>query len=265
MIELSRRPYAYGTSHRLDEVVVDRGDGTRVTMLRKDLGPAEKPEFLHDPRRERVAYQILGRAGLGTPACHESGEDWLLIEKVDGLELWQLGELETWVDVARWLARLHARFADELPVADGLLMYDSAFFEVWPERAVRKHPMLARLVADYGAVIEVLNRQPPTFIHGEFYASNVLVAGARVAPVDWEMAGIGPGVLDVAALLSGWSDEQRTAIVAGYGAVPAEALAAARLHIAMQWLGWSPGWTPPPEHARDWLAEALAAAQDLGI
>jgi thiamine kinase-like enzyme len=86
-----------------------------------------------------------------------------------------------------------------------------------------------------------------------------------VAPVDWEMAGIGPGVLDVAALLSGWGDEQRSAIVAGYGVVPAEALAAARLHIAMQWLGWSPGWTPPPEHARDWLAEALGAARELGI
>ena len=265
MIELSRTPYAYGTSHRLDEVVIERDDGTRVAMLRKDLGPAERPEFLHDPRRERLAYRILDGAGLGTPACHDSGEDWLLIEKIEGVELWQVGELETWVGVARWLARLHSRFADELPAGDGLLMYDRAFLEVWPERAVSKHPTLAPVAARYGEVIDILSRQPRTFIHGEFYASNVLVGAGRVAPVDWEMAGIGPGVLDVAALLSGWGGDQRATILAGYGAVPADALAASRLHVAMQWLGWSPGWQPPPEHARDWLAEALAAARELGI
>ena len=265
MIEVSRKPYAYGTSHRLDEIVVDRGDGSLMTMLRKDLGPAEKPEFLHDTRRERLAYEILGGAGLGTPACYDSGEDWLLIEKIDGVELWQIGELETWVDVARWLARLHARFADDLPVADSLVMYDAAYLAVWPERAVWKHPTLAPIVARYPHVIDVLNRESPTLIHGEFYASNILVGRDRVAPVDWEMAGIGPGVLDLAALLSGWSDDHRLTIQAGYGVAAAEALAAARLHIAMQWLGWSPGWTPPPEHARDWLAEAFSAARELGI
>jgi hypothetical protein len=25
-------------------------------------------------------------------------------------------------------------------------------------------------------------------------------------------------------------------------------------------LGWSSDWTPPPQHARDWLAEAAALA-----
>jgi len=36
-------------------------------------------------------------------------------------------------------------------------------------------------------------------------------------------------------------------------------------HLALQWLGWSADWTPPPEHARDWLVEALAAAERLGL
>jgi hypothetical protein len=265
VIELSRKPYAYGTSHRLDEVVIEDRSGARTTMLRKDLGAAEKPEFLHDPRRERQAYEVLAGAGLGTPACQESGDGWLLLEKVDGVELWQLGELDSWIEVARWLSRLHSRFDAALPVAEALLSYDAGFFRIWPERAAAKHPTLSPLVAGYDRVVEILTRQPLTFIHGEFYASNVIVAPSRVAPVDWEMAGIGPGVLDVAALLSGWGDAQRASILAGYGVVPDEALAAARLHIAMQWLGWSPGWTPPPEHAKDWLTEALHAAHELGI
>ncbi|CAA9480570.1 MAG: hypothetical protein AVDCRST_MAG30-771, partial [uncultured Solirubrobacteraceae bacterium] len=43
-----------------------------------------------------------------------------------------------------------------------------------------------------------------------------------------------------------------------------DALEAARLVVAVGWLGWSPGWTPPPEHAQDWLAAALDAAERIG-
>ena len=39
----------------------------------------------------------------------------------------------------------------------------------------------------------------------------------------------------------------------------------ARLHIAIQWLGWSPEWTPPPEHARDWRAELPRLAERVGL
>ena len=114
-------------------------------------------------------------------------------------------------------------------------------------------------------MIEILSRLPRTLIHGEFYASKVLIAGDRVAGVDWEMSGVGPGVLDLAALVTGWEGDYRGAILAGYGDVSHEALDAAQLHLAVQWLGWSADWTPPPEHARDWVAEALQAAERLGI
>jgi hypothetical protein len=39
----------------------------------------------------------------------------------------------------------------------------------------------------------------------------------------------------------------------------------ARLHLAVQWLGWSPDWTPPAEHAHDWYAEAVATAETLAL
>jgi len=114
-------------------------------------------------------------------------------------------------------------------------------------------------------VVDILTTLPVTFVHGEFYPSNVMVDGKRIAPVDWEMAGIGPGVLDLAALVTGWAQPQRDAIISAYGNVSPEALSAAEVHLAMQWLGWAAGWVPPAEHARDWLAELGLAAERLEL
>lgn len=98
-----------------------------------------------------------------------------------------------------------------------------------------------------------------------------------MAPVDWEMAALGPGLVDLAALVAGgWSDEQRTAIAQAYfEAMPpprarawddfARALDYCRLHLAVQWLGWSPDWSPPRAHAQDWLGEAVRLAEGLGL
>ena len=268
MIQSARTRYAYGTSHHLDLLHLVLADGRSLEALRKDLTPVGrvvKPDFLHDPRREVEAYRILAGAGLGTPACYDAGEHWILLERVPGIELWQVGELETWVAVAQWLSRLHGRFAAETPTNNRLIRYDGPYFRLWPERVRHAHPALAQALTGYERVIEILTAEPRTLVHGEFYASNVLVAEERIAVVDWETAGIGPGVLDLAALVTGWPDEQRASIIAGYGEVPDAALAAAELHLAIQWLGWSLGWTAPPEHARDWLNEALAAAKRLGL
>jgi thiamine kinase-like enzyme len=143
---------------------------------------------------------------------------------------------------------------------------------------------MERLSRNYDRVVQHLTALPTTFIHGEFYASNVLVqeiAGEelRVCPVDWEMAAVGPGLIDLAALTSGgWTAEEKTALALTYHAAlrPRDerspepeaflvALDYCRLHLAVQWLGWASGWSPPPEHAQDWLGEALGLAGKLGL
>ena len=131
--------------------------------------------------------------------------------------------------------------------------------------------------------MERLASLPPTFLHGEFYASNVIVpeqAGEqRVCPIDWELAAVGPALLDLAALVTGgWAQEQRDAIAGAYwDALTApdlvagsqqefrEALDCALLHLCVQWLGWAEGWTPPAEHRHDWLGEGIALAERLGL
>ena len=124
---------------------------------------------------------------------------------------------------------------------------------------------------------------PTTLIHGEFYASNIVINDSenppRVCPIDWERAAIGPGLIDLAALTAGnWSEQFKVEMAMAYRD---ELLCAGsyspsmhellrgvnlcRLHLAVQWLGWSADWTPPKDHRQDWLAEAVYAASQLSI
>ncbi|MCW2964545.1 MAG: hypothetical protein JWO17_1797 [Actinomycetia bacterium] len=270
---VERSPSPYRTSFPLEELRVELADGTRLQLVRKDLRRSAlgaiahrvKPEFLHDPGREIEAYRLLAGRRLGTPAYYGAGRGWILLEKVPGVELAQVGELEAWRRAARWLARLHATFAVTPPSSRLLLDHDAAYYRLWPQRAAARAPEVSWIAARYEPVVERLVALPKTLIHGEFYASNILVAGERVAPVDWEMAAVGAGLVDLAALVTGWTGEERAAILAAYSGVDDLALAACRLHLALQWLGWSADWTPPPAQAYDWLGEVRETAERLGL
>lgn len=302
---LTRRPSAYRTSFPLEEVDVELDDGKIVPILFKNLSRRAlsedvrraKPEFLYDPLREIDAYRnVLTPAGLGTAACYGAIVDpaadryWLFLERVSGQELYQIGDLAIWEQAARWLAGFHTRMAADTQRLAGqvpLLICDTPYFRQWLERA-RAFAGPARhrldwLAERYEAVVERLAILPATLIHGEFYASNVLVqqtrAGLRVCPVDWEMAAVGPGLIDLAALTAGkWAGPAKAAMAAAYraGLVDAgvdpgtdesfqTALNCCRLHLAMQWLGWAPEWSPPAEHSHDWLGEALRLAEQLAL
>jgi aminoglycoside phosphotransferase (APT) family kinase protein len=113
-------------------------------------------------------------------------------------------------------------------------------------------------------------------VHGDLFPSNVLVDGPRVAVVDWELAGIGPALRDLAALVSGrWTAERRRALAIAYREQAASAgpvddletlahdLDLASLHLALCRLGSDPGWTPPVEHRHDWFGEAMSLARRI--
>jgi Ser/Thr protein kinase RdoA (MazF antagonist) len=307
VLGLTRRPYRYATSAPLEELHVDLGDGAEMNLILKDLSRdrmigeagATKPEFLHQPEREVETYRrILAPAGIG-PRCVAAVAEpdppryWLLIEKVPGVELWQIGELAIWEEVARWLGDFHAGFAgriDEVRAANPhLLDLSAAWFRSWRDRALDRlghsddprAPELERALHAYDDVAGALGALPRTFVHGELYPSNVLVVRGeppRICPVDWEMASTGPGLIDLAALVGGWKEDERRRLGAAYlegrGApavgsreetVLEQDLARCRLALALQWIGWSADWRPPAEHAHDWLGEALELTRELGL
>lgn len=301
--ELQRKPSPYASTFPLEEVYVRFEDQTELSLVLKDLSPASasaiKPSFLYDPRREIETYRsILAPRRLGTAVCYAAVADdarqryWLVLEKVAGVELYQCGDVRMWQAAARWLAELHVRTkteSDSLAWSAPLLRHSAAFYAGWMDRAqanardADRLEALHHLARGYRAVLDRLTSLPSTLIHGEFYASNVLVQplheGLRVCPIDWEMVSLGPGLIDLAALTAGsWSESARQAIVKAYREALADlgdrtlperdfdlALECCRLQLALQWLGWSPAWHPPLEHARDWLAVALDAAARLGL
>jgi aminoglycoside phosphotransferase (APT) family kinase protein len=261
-----------------------------------------RPAFLRDPCREIAVYRdVLGVEPLGTPVCYGAAIDrgagrfWLFLERFEGRELYRVGDFEIWKTAARWLARFHTTFSgrrEKLAETNAhLLVYDGNHFRRWMHRAREfvqsddrsRAAAVAWLSERYEAVVERLLEMPCTLIHGEFYASNVLAqetpAGLRICPIDWEMAGWGPPAIDLAALVSGdWQPAQVTTLADEYAAAWAsrggqpvdrprlhETIACCRLHLAVQWLGWSRNWRPPREHARDWLAEALTSAEQLDL
>ena len=304
LVDVRRSAGQYSSSFAIEDVELVFADGTTAALVLKDLGPhallAEaarvKPPFLFDPRREIETYRhVLGPHDLGAPAMIGAEADdaerryLLLLEKVNGVPLWQAGDPEAWRAAARWQAATHARLAghaEALAAPARLLRYDEPYYARWRDRA---EAALAResdgaearrLLRVYEAAIPRLLGLPRTFIHGEFHASNVLVeplpAGWKITPVDWEMAALAPGLMDLADLTAGkWTPAERQAMAEAYRDAPgargataspdfARELEYCRLHRAVQWLAWSTEWSPPREHAQDWLGEALRVCETLG-
>lgn len=275
--------FPYATSHRIDQV--------GPTLLRKDLSPeallgdapVTKTSSEHDPRREPAVYTaLLRRAGIG-PECVAAGEDWILIERLPAHVLWQVGEPAVWIAVARWLASMHRRLAQLNTDGVPLLRYDTTLAADRADRAQRCG--LPRSVFDaHSRAAQLLDELPATLIHGELYPSNVLVGSLEseawvegfansvdVWPIDWELAGIGSALLDVAALTSGWPCAHPTKVAmqrAYFEAAESTSswqdwsvtLRAAELCICVQWLGW-PQWEAPPNQRHDWLGEAIDLAR----
>lgn len=300
-------PSELQSSCRIDDVRLTLSDGRTLMFILKRLDPHGwlsdarriRPRQYYRAERELIVYRdFLSRVPLNTAAyygCASSDADGrvlLLLEKVEGLELYQQGDLYVWCLAARWLANFHIHFAssnwaDWQPC---LAQYDENFYLRWLDRAehninCRKTNATASdvacelagdVVAECRGTIAELLALPVTLLHGEFFPSNILVrpiAGVDgICPIDWETAAIGPGQFDLVQLTSGnWSAEDRKAIEESYvdAAIAAGAmlerpawdntLRLCRLHNAMRWLAWSKDWIPPAEHQNDWLGEAQRA------
>ncbi len=310
---LERRISEYCSSYIIEELDVTFEDGMTLQLIFKDLSKAAlltnagyiKPAFFYNPLREIDTYRrVLSQHKLGTAACFGAFVDpeeklyWLFLERVRPVLLWQMGDMDIWGETARWLAGMHSYLVRETEIRESqhlahLINYDERFYRRWIDRAVQfiregdTSPVheattdIGWLAARYDRVIAHMLSLPVTVIHGEFFASNILLDIGhdhfRICPVDWEMAAVAPGLVDLAGLTSGnWTATQKNTMArAYYDALPDSSpekcgwrrflinLEYCRLHQAVQWLGWAPGWTPPPEHAQNWLKEAMRCAKRL--
>jgi Ser/Thr protein kinase RdoA (MazF antagonist) len=298
VVDLRRRAFAYETSFAIDELGATLEDGSSLRLLVKDVSPAglsagavvAKPGDLIEPEREISVYRDL-LAGtslaaprfLGASVDREEGRWWLFLEHVEGEVLTDVGEIETW----RQAAAEAAHFASVTLRSDAqsrLLVNRDARWNATridaalailgdaPEDSSRL--LAERLRPRREALLEHLDQLPRAFVHGELYPSNVVIESdpsspPRVAVVDWELAGVGPFALDLAALISGWGREDALSMCGAFHqSMPAgesptatldeltRAVDLCGLSLALQWIGWAPGWDPPEDHRHDWVAEA---------
>jgi hypothetical protein len=298
---VERRRSPYRSSHPLELLTIRTIHGRRTELVFKDLSPAvldgaaraAKAEALGPSWRELDVYRdVLSGAADGVPArrgehrIERDGRYWLFLEPIVGAELYTVGEFHVWVAALESVARLHETL-DLAPRPASLARYDEHFFARWPDRAVEfavanDRALLRRIAGRYAGVLDRLRQLPVAIVHGDLYPANVMIRSGearrnQVVVLDWESAGIGPPLLDVATLTAGsWTGVQRDRLALAYrGAMPVTArpdlaqflvdLDCCRLHVALQWLGWSQTWTPPPEHRHDWTSEARAAAERLEL
>jgi aminoglycoside phosphotransferase (APT) family kinase protein len=314
IVDLRSWPLPYASSFLIDEVTVRFDDGAILELVCKGTGKAAmlpearriKPRFIHHPLREIATYEwILAPLTVGAPRFYGSvvnrqrGDYWLFLERIRGVPLTEVGDFAVWRHACAWLGAVHGRLARDPGLAEAralvpLVRYDRETAHVWMDRA-RQHleadiarprslrRRIASLALRYGAFLDEFVALPSGFVHGEFFAANVLVEtsviGQPVRPVDWELAGMGPLLMDLASLTAGsWTEDERAEMAASYRAAAGQespassapgdfmrALECCRLQLAVQRLGWARQWTPPATHRQDWLGEALGAADRLGL
>jgi hypothetical protein len=298
---LRREASPFATVSCAEVLSISLADGARTSVFLKHLGPeqADHPDKQCRDREVRVYEQLLNDKDL--PAAAYYGSRWnaraerreVFLEFVDDWNL-TCHHLEHWFTAARRLARLHAHFAaraDQLWACGFLLRLDLQYLCDWAGLALsvvteQSHAWadeLGPVVARYGGVAEFVARQPPTLVHNDLAPKNVLVdrsaSPARVCFVDWEMAGVGCGLMDLVHLKHGLGPADDREMCAAYcselegtGLLPADQdqrgalFAACELHQTLFRLAHLCPWGVTQKTAAQWVAEARRlfdrAAQD---
>lgn len=266
------------------------GESGSCSLVVKEPRGATRAGLAGAGRREVGIYGALATMlPLDIPRLIASAPtgDWLVLEAVRpvrGADRWRAEDywravrnlvalhdrfwgLREDLEAFAWLGRpLEADFA--VHVAAAAQAIEHMVLSGKPE-ALASRPdrmaILAQLTAEADRVAGPLLEQPATLLHGDYWPGNIAVAGeGRQVVFDWQMASVGPAVLDVFTLVtkSQW----------WFGELPVEALEIVeryRCELAERTgVSWSNAeWEVLWDHARlwrflqEWL-DLLAATPD---
>ncbi|MBU6310084.1 MAG: phosphotransferase [Planctomycetes bacterium] len=263
-VVVGRRPNAYTSSSQSEVVTIRDPAGDHHNYLVKyDRGGLESaPSCRHGIAYCGRVYDALLATlplrhlrTLGTIRVGPTGLTALVIEHLDdSLRVGEAPEVSGILAAAEWCGCFHhlAEPRRTEPALGFLVRYDRDYYLAWADRAERfaagrSTTWLGRACAAFREMTGDLSAAPTTIIHGEMSPQNVLWRNGEIYPVDWESAAIGPGEIDIAALLFGWPEETVARCIEAYwearrtprpAAFPTR-WAAATLYTALRWL-------PPP-------------------
>ena len=260
---VGRRSNAYTSSSRSEVVTVQLPSGTRRELLVKYARDVQDPE----PRcRQGIEYcaSVYRSLVAQLPLSHLTAWGTIRIgdPPVTGLvidHLWPCLRVSEAPDdsgivaAAEWCGLFH-RFGETVRQDKSLgflVRYDLSHYRAWAARAKAiaaatggTPAWLTRLCATFEERCVALADASATTIHGEFGPQNVLWQDGAIYPIDWESAAIGPGEIDLAALLFNWPADIVDRCVAAYWQARgqprpdsfAAAWDAATLFTALRWL-----------------------------
>ncbi len=288
---LRAEPSPYATLFPAEIVSLELDDGRQLSLFAKHLGSeqSDHPEKQCRDREVRVYRDLFRDAALPVPAF--VGSRWdarterhdLFLEYVDGWNLKYHG-VERWVDAARALGRLHAYFAgSELLDHPALLRFDQPALVEGARRALLSVRLaypglvgrLRAVVTRYEAGIDLIAAQPVTLVHNGCSPKNVLADGSRIRIVDWELAGVGCGLVDLMHLRHGLDEAGGEAMFTAYCEAvagtdllspPGERVplvAACELERLLHKFWRSRFWNTPATGVAGWLGEAEQHAERL--
>jgi aminoglycoside phosphotransferase (APT) family kinase protein len=302
VVAVERSPNPYASSRELEDWLVHVEGGSSISLIAKrvDAGgllptaARTRPAEVYSVGREIAAYEhLFDDPGLPVPRfvgmLDQSPYGWLVTVAVAGTPLAEIGPLESWCKAAVAAARMHDALAPRADDCGSPIPFDRhtpSSNRRWYDRAIaalrRDEANDDESCASMGLLEALRDRVPsalgalsPTIVHGELYASNILMTSDDTVFVDFETLAVAPGPVDLAAIVTGWAGADRAHMVAAYREASTRwqhrsldelhhIVAAARVQYAAQWLGWAHDWAPPAAHRTDWHAELRDAAEEYG-
>jgi aminoglycoside phosphotransferase (APT) family kinase protein len=177
--------------------------------------------------REAGLYRALaGQLPMPTPAliAADPAGSWLVLEAVEGSATGDEWDLTSFQEALALLAKLHERFwelADDLAAYPWLARPFTRDFEVhvysaaqalgqvvrdeWPPQIARSPQILGtigQMIFQAEQIAQPLREAPATLLHGDFWPGNIVRdEDGDMVVLDWQLAAIGPGVLDLVVMI----------------------------------------------------------------
>jgi hypothetical protein len=193
----------------------------------KELLGAVRSGLANPGVREAGVYRALAvQLPMPTPAliAADPAGSWLVLEAIEPAETDGRWDLATFQQALALLARLHERFwdlADDLSAYPWLARPLTRDFEVhvyaaaqalgqvvrdeWPPQIAHSPQILGtigQMIFQAEQIAQPLRALPSTLLHGDYWAGNIVRdEDGDMVVLDWQLASIGPGVLDLVTML----------------------------------------------------------------
>jgi hypothetical protein len=262
-------------------------DTFTVACVVKEPASRARPGLANVGLREAGVYRSLSiELPMSTPAliAADPAGAWLVIEAVEAQAAPGPWTAEDYLQALALLARLHERFwglADDLAAYPWLARPLTLDYEIhvyaaaqalgeivrqeWPpliSHSPQTLGTLGQIISQAEQVVQPLRAAPFTLLHGDFWAGNIVRdENGDMVVLDWQLAGLGPGVLDLLVMITTSQWEPRKAGELRVPAPPAELplpqsklIARYRREIArLLGLRWSDAeWSELWDHALLW-------------